>query len=231
MVAMKRTVAAPEKGDETTPGEEAGPSAVPTNGFRLMRVLYLFAGARRRSGLARSLRIACKGTGISVTVDEVDVLRGGRRHDLLHGKRQEKIRARIKSGFYHLMAASPPCGSFSRARSANKKSPQPVRSKKFPRGFPWLKGASLLQARSANILVDFTAKALAEQLLNVPGLVILEHPEDLGKAGKDEPGPIWQFESIRELASQSSVVTGAIRQSDFGTDTRSPPGSWAACRV
>ena len=79
-----------------------------------------------------------------------------------------------------------------------------------------------MQARSANILVDFTAKALAEQLLNVPGLVILEHPEDLGKAGKDVPGSIWQFESIRELASQSSVVTGAIRQSDFGTAYQKP---------
>ena len=85
-----------------------------------------------------------------------------------------------------------------------------------------MKGASLLQARCANILVDFTALALAEQLKNVPGLVILEHPEDLGKAGNDVPGSIWQFETIKELAKQPGVVTGALRQSDFGTTYQKP---------
>ena len=79
-----------------------------------------------------------------------------------------------------------------------------------------------MQVRSANILVDFTATALAEQLQNEPGLVILEHPEDLGKVGKDVPGSIWQFESIKELTSQHNVVTGAIRQSDFGTAYQKP---------
>ena len=53
-------------------------------------------------------------------------------------------------------------------------------------------------------------------------MVILEHPEDLGKAGTDVPGSIWQLESIKELASQSHVVTGAIRQSDFGTAYQKP---------
>ena len=74
-----------------------------------------------------------------------------------------------------------------------------------------------MQARSANTLVDFTAKALAEQLQNVPGLAILEHPEDLGKTGMDVPGSIWQFETVKELGCHLNVVTGAIRQSDFGT--------------
>ena len=84
----------------------------------MLRVLYLFAGAKRKSGLARSLRIACKSTGTAVTVDEIDVLRGGRRHDLLSKKRQAHYRDRIRRGYYHLTAASPPCGSFSRARNA-----------------------------------------------------------------------------------------------------------------
>ena len=79
-----------------------------------------------------------------------------------------------------------------------------------------------MQARSATILVDFTATALAEQLQNEPGLAILEHPEDLGKVGKDVPGSIWQFESIKGLGSQADVVTGAIRQCDFGTTYQKP---------
>ncbi len=43
-----------------------------------------------------------------------------------------------------------------------------------------------------NELVDFTAKALSEQLKNNPGMAILERPEDLGRAGRDNPGAIWQ---------------------------------------
>ena len=79
------TAGPPIKDGVAAPDEGAGRFGVtPTNCTRVMRVLYLFAGARRKSGLARSLRIACKGTGIAVTVDEIDILRGGRRHDLLN---------------------------------------------------------------------------------------------------------------------------------------------------
>ena len=205
------------------PSDGAGQSGFgPAIGTRVLRVLYLFAGARRKSGLARSLKIACKGTGIAVTVDEIDILRGGRRHDLLSRKRQATFRDRIKRGYYHLTAASPPCGSFSRARSANRRGPKPIRSKKFLRGFPWLRGASLLQATCANAPVDFTTLALNEQLGNGPGLVILEHPEDLGKVGNDMPGSIWQFEAVRKLVDQPGVTTGALRQSDFGTAYQKP---------
>ena len=174
------------------------------------------------AALARSLRIACKGTGVRVVVDEIDILRGGRKHDLLCRTRREKLLTKIRRGHYHLAAASPPCGSFSRSRSANNRGPRPIRSKKFPRGFPWLQGSSLVQARCANILVDFTAEVLAAQMETSPGLTILEHPEDLGKTGKDVPGSIWQLENIIALGGQSNVDTGAIRQSDFGTTYQKP---------
>ena len=191
-----------ERQQGVTPSDAARTSGeIPANGAGVVRVLYLFAGARRKSGLARSLRVACNGLHLKCYVDEVDVLRGGRSHDLLNKKRQEKILIRIRRGHYHLTAASPPCGSFTRARSANKAGPRPIRSKKFPRGFPWLQGASRLQARIANELVDFTAQALSEQMKTSPGLSVLEHPEDLGKAGADIPGSIWQFEAIKDLGN------------------------------
>ena len=191
MPPIKEAEAAPSDGSSQlgiTPACEA----------RVLRVLYLFAGARRKSGLARSLRIACKGTGTAVTVGEIDVLRGGRRHDLLSKKRQAHYRDRIRRGYYHLTAASPPCGSFSRARNAKNGGPKPLRSKKFVRGFPWLRGASLLQTKVANALVDFTALAMEDQLGTSPGMVILEHPEDLGRVGQDTPGSIWQFDTVRK---------------------------------
>ena len=81
---------------------------VPANGARTVRVLYLFAGARRKSGLANSMRLACKGSGIKVIVEEVDILRGGRRHDLLRKVHRDKILVKVRKGHYVLTAASPP---------------------------------------------------------------------------------------------------------------------------
>ena len=223
VIAEEQTAVAQVCMGKSAPSEGAGPpGVVPANGIREARVLYLFAGARRRSGLAKSLRIACKDTGIRVVVDEIDILRGGRQHDLLRRAYREKIMAKVRQGYYQLAAASPPCGTFSRSRSANNRGPKPIRSKAFPLGFPWLQGSSLMQARCANTLVDFTAEVLAAQMETSPGLTILEHPEDLGKTGKDVPGSIWQLAKIRALESQGEVDTGAIRQSDFGTAYQKP---------
>ena len=60
------------------------------------------------------------------------------------------------------------------------------------------------------------------QFKTCPGLAVLEHPEDLGKTGGDIPGSIWQFESIKALIDMGEVVSGAIRQSDFGTEYQKP---------
>ena len=87
--------------DEGGPTPDEGvvsPDVVPVSGAREVRVLYLFAGARRRSGLARSLRLACKGTGTRVVVDEIDILRGGRAHDLLCKTRQKKLLSKVQGG-------------------------------------------------------------------------------------------------------------------------------------
>ena len=174
VIAEEQTAVAQVCMGKSAPSEGAGPpGVVPANGLREARVLYLFAGARRRSGLAKSLRVACKGTGIRVFVDEIDILRGGRQHDLLRRAYREKIMAKVRQGYYQLAAASPPCGTFSRSRSANNRGPKPIRSKKFPLGFPWLQGSSLMQARCANTLVDFTAEVLAAQMETTPGLTIL----------------------------------------------------------
>ena len=132
-------------------------------------------------------------------IEEIDILRGGRKHDLLRKAHRDRILAKVRKGHYVLAAASPPCGTFSRSRSANNKGPRPVRSMTYPRGFPWLKVSSLIQARCANTLVDFTAEVLSAQMGTSPGLTILEHPEDLGKTGKDVPGSIWQLAKIQAL--------------------------------
>ena len=188
-----------------------------------MQVIYLFAGAKRRSSLASSLKKAFAGTGLKVNGEEVDVLQGGRHHDLLSKARQARYLARIAKGEFALLASSPPYGTFSRARHANRSGPRPVRSGQYPRGFPWLQGQARRHVREANELVDFTVKAMKAQHGTQPGLSILEHPEDLGRVLDEVPGSIWQLRSVRSLCEDSGVTTGAIKQSDFETDRR---GCW-----
>ena len=74
----------PRQGKSTSPREaDRQPGRNPAASSRWVQVLYLFAGAKRRSGLAASLKKAFRGTSIKVNVVEMDVLRGGARHDLL----------------------------------------------------------------------------------------------------------------------------------------------------
>ena len=206
-----------------SPGEAAKrPVLRPAASSRWVQVLYLFAGAKRRSGLASSLRRAFRGTDMKVNIEEIDVLRGGKRHDLLSKTRQARLLARIEKGEFVLVVSSPPCGTFSRARHANTRGPRPARSRTFPRGFPWLRGKARMHVQEANTLVDFTVAALAAQHLTTPGLTVLEHPEDLGRVKTEDPGSIWQLPCIRTLGAAEGVVTCAIKQSDFGTDFPKP---------
>ena len=44
----------------------------------------------------------------------------------------------IQSGIYDVVLVTPPCSTFTRARSANKRGPPPIRSKQHPKGYPRL---------------------------------------------------------------------------------------------
>ena len=103
-----------------------------------MKVLYLFSGRSRRSGLANHLRRAGITQGVTTIVKEVDILQNKRQHDLMQKARRIHYLELVKNGVFHLVAASPPCGTFSRARGANKQGPSPVRSRDHPRGLPHL---------------------------------------------------------------------------------------------
>ena len=53
-----------------------------------LRVLYLFAGAKRRADLRHFLSSMCRERGVKLIMAEVDILRSGK-HDLT--RRQQKI--------------------------------------------------------------------------------------------------------------------------------------------
>ena len=121
-----------------------------------------------------------------------------------------------------MVAASPPCNTFSRARWANNKGPPPLRMKHCPRGFPWLKGPLLEAARQSNELVDFTFFAQQAQLEHHDSMTLLEHPEDLGAVCRNMPGTMWDFEAARDMMARSDVTTSALYQSDFGVPYAKP---------
>ena len=188
----------------------------------MLRVLHLFAGKRRVGDLASCVRSSLKGAKVGLDLRELDVLRGKKSQNLLSSRLQEKLLNQVKASRYEVVVASPPCSSFSRVRSANREGPPPLRSQRYPFGYPWLKGKAKHEVRNANKLVDFTVRILQSQL--EAGLkVVLEHPEDLGRRRNNaRPASIWQWPKVKSLASSSSVVWGALYQSDFGSQFLKP---------
>ena len=73
----------------------------------MLRTLYLFASAKRKSGLAGALARACTGVRPCVT-EEWDILQGGHNHDLTKRATQRKLMKRVARGDFDLIAASPP---------------------------------------------------------------------------------------------------------------------------
>ena len=163
---------------------------------------------------------------IEIHMVEVDVLRGGKRHNLLQSSSRIKVMKEVEAKHFDVVIASPPCSTFSRARCTSDFGPRPLRSSRFPRGFPWLSGAARITADEANSLVDFTSGVLRAQM-SQGGVGLLEHPEDLGQVRQKDgttlcPASIWRWPQVRSLLTISQVTWGAIYQEDFGTEYKKP---------
>lgn len=184
------------------------PSGKPT-------ALYLFAGEARRAEVGQQLR------NRGWMVQELDILRD-KAHDFSIAEVASAILEQIKANHFMALLVSPPCDTFTRVKYANNFGPKPERSSQWPRGFPWLEDPQKRQVRLANSLTDFTLDAIECQIQNVPGLLALEFPEDLGAVTSGEwtgirPASIFQFPRMQAIMSNSSVLTGALRQQDYGT--------------
>ena len=85
-----------------------------TQAMRTLRVLYLFAGRKRKADMKCYLEKHGKAKNIKVKTVEVDILRG-RHQDLTCKKRKGYLMRKIEKGDFDVVIASPPCGTFSRA--------------------------------------------------------------------------------------------------------------------
>ena len=178
--------------------------------------LYLFAGPKRRSTIGSILRKR------GWEVHEVDILQDPRRFDLSKQSVQKQILDKIKTRTYSLVLASPPCDTFSRVKFSNHWGPRPTRTAAYPRGLPNATQLEKHRNRIGNTLTDFTFACLLEQAKEPEAAIILEFPEDLGAIPTGSwqgvrPASIFQWKEFEELLKFPGVVTGGIRQSDFGT--------------
>lgn len=119
--------------------------------------------------------------GIDHFVDKKRVKAAVAKLDLLDPSHQQTLFQQLNDGKVACLLAAPPCGTSSAARSIRirgvRHAPRPLRSQRFPYGFPWAKGTDAARVKSANQLYIFTcmAAALAH---NAGALAIIENPEN-----------------------------------------------------
>ena len=176
-----------------------------------MRVLYLFAGKARPGSFDDCLYK--RAGGRVVVVNAVDVARGSD-HDLTKKKLRKRVLEDVRAGLYFLVAASPPCSTFSRARMSGRPGPPPLRSDACLRGFPSLRGHRRRQALEGNLFADFSVQVVQAQV-KLGKHALLEHPEDLGQAPRGDPGSLWRWPEVRRLV-EGGCRTGAFLQSAWG---------------
>ena len=151
---------------------------------------------------------------------DVDILLS-KEHDLSVQSISDKVLARISNNEFDACLISPPCDTFTRSKFSPN-GPPPQRNFDNPNGFTWLTGKSLHSVRIANSLANFAFKAAMCQARLTPGLLFVEFPEDLGACPQGKfkgmrPASIWQLPSFLELLAIPGIVTGGLRQKDFGT--------------
>ena len=137
-------------------------SSAAEESLRQLRALYLFAGAPRKSSIADAFRALSKSSYGSIDFEfvEIDITRNPQEHDLKNPELRSGFLDDIARGIYDLVIASPPCNTWSRAVWANNRGPHPIRSDRYPLGFPWLEKHDRAKAEDSNILAFFAIASM-----------------------------------------------------------------------
>ena len=152
---------------------------------------------------------------------EVDILRSTEQ-DVADTTYWNSLVQQVKDGLWRVVICTPPCHTHSRARYANTHGPAPVRSKRWPLGFPWLSGKALEETRLANLLIDRTFE-ICNAASTASAAFLIEHPEDLGlTASNDQPASIFADPRMFALATVTEAETAAFFQCPFLADTSKP---------
>lgn len=191
----------------------------------VFNVLYLFAGAERKCDVAECLKSLCANKPRKINCENIDLLRN-RKHDVLEPEFRSRLRQRVQKKEFDVVVVTPPCNTHSRARNANVFGPPPIRSQRWPMGFPWLQGSNLKAANLSNDLLEFTWEICRDaDVAGVPW--VKEHPEDLGQTRNgDHPASIWSTEQelalCKDTTHRPEAQTAALFQCPFGAKTSKP---------
>jgi len=197
------------------------PEVQPSAEIPVVKVLYLFAGRRRHSDVGAFLKQAESNGKIKLILKEFDIERSPM-HDLTDVSLWSEIFDTLNEGGWCVIV-SPPCNTFSRARFQHilHPGPKPLRTRAWPKGFPWLSNANKELVAEANFFVEKCLEA-CECAAGSDGFFILEHPEDLGTVQGEQPGSIWQWQEVLDLIPKFSAICFAIHQCHFGALTPKP---------
>lgn len=190
-----------------------------------IRILYLFAGVRRKNDIKEHLEKLCAKHNLDLHLQECDLLQNGAQDDILDDNVWAKITKPIADGMWDYIIGTPPCNNFSRSLYANSRGPRPTRSRQHPRGFPWNKGAAKIKTQAANKLVDRTFEAfkLGSQS-SARTRWLAEHPEDLGDTSNNcSPASIWQWSEVQRFIADEDAVEGALYQCRYPEALSSKP--------
>ena len=123
-------------------GKSSRPFSPPQLKVAQLRVVYVFAGHRRRADVREHLESLAEQFSFELVMHEVDLVRGSDQ-DVLQEEYWKSLIQQIRDLRPFCIIATPPCSTFSRARHLYKRhpGPRPIRSRQFPEGFPWLTDA------------------------------------------------------------------------------------------
>ena len=184
---------------------QPGPVQIPST----LRVIHLFAGPRRRADVSEFLEVRTSQLCIPLVLQERDLLQHGAADDLADDEVWKEESTAIQAGQYDVMIASPPCNTFSSACWSNRRGPQPLRSRQFPNGFPWLSPNLKAKCDLGNFLVNRILEAVTlGRASPAKSRFLIEHPEDLGRTKTNgDPASIWQREDVHALSLHSEATT------------------------
>ena len=106
---------------------------------RVFRVLYVFAGVKRKSDVGSHLQELANSCDFTLECHEIDLYRDPT-HNVLENTFWKSLVDKVTCRYYDIVIITPPCNTFSRSLNANRLGPRPMRSKEWPWGFPWLEG-------------------------------------------------------------------------------------------
>ena len=187
-----------------------------------LRVVYIFAGHRRRADVREWLEKLSKEHKFRLLMLEVDLVRGADQ-DVLDESYWLELVSTIRAFKPFCIIATPPCSTYSRARHLYKRhpGPRPIRSRQHPRGFPWLTNKNKQLADQGTALAEraWELQVLASELNSY---FFSEFPEDLGLTDTGVPASFWQMQQFTDALAQKGMHTFALFQCEYGAPSAKP---------